>query len=241
MEYSGNVVDGTVVPVTFGGSGSVTIPVGREIWSDATKLTWVDGDGDEPNLQGRNLAVSYAIAGDSGPVTFHSGANQTSFITAAGSGDHTVDLDVFAYEFTTASWFFIDAADVMAPADTIVVCAFGDSITDGTHTTFNINDRWSNVLSRRLHNAYGNNVSVVNEAIGGKGWSTRWSSPRPRAKPRPTGSTATCSGFPASPMWSGSKASTIWAAATLWRPLKRATRVSSPRSMRTASRSWAPP
>jgi hypothetical protein len=32
-------------------------------------------------------------------MTFHSGANQTSFITAAGSGDHTADLDVFAYEF----------------------------------------------------------------------------------------------------------------------------------------------
>src|SRR3954452_22583089 len=32
---------------------------------------------------------------------------------------------------------------------------------------FNINDRWSNVLSRRLHDAYGNKVSVVNEGIGG--------------------------------------------------------------------------
>ena len=165
QEYSGNVVDGTMTRVTFGGRRSVTIPVGQEIWSDATRLTWVDDD--DPSLQGRNLAVSYAIAGDSGPMTFHSGANQTSFITAAGSGDHTADLDVFAYEFTTASWFFIDAADVLAPAGTIVVCAFGDLITDGTHTTFNINDRWSNVLSRRLHNAYGNRVSVVNEVIGG--------------------------------------------------------------------------
>jgi lysophospholipase L1-like esterase len=55
----------------------------------------------------------------------------------------------------------------MAPADTVVVCAFGDSITDGTHTTLNINDRWANVLSRRLHIAYGNKVSIVNEAIGG--------------------------------------------------------------------------
>src|ERR1700722_20285674 len=137
QEYSGNVVDGTMTRVSFGARRSMTIRVGQEIWSDATKLTWVDGDGDDPNLQGRNLAVSYAIAGDSGPMTFHSGANQTSFITAAGSGDHTADLDVFAYELTTASWFFIDAADVMAPADTIVVCAFGDSITDGTHTTFN--------------------------------------------------------------------------------------------------------
>src|SRR3989454_12502071 len=55
----------------------------------------------------------------------------------------------------------------MAPSDTVVVCAFGDSITDGTHTTLNINDRWMNTLSRRLHNAYGNKVSIVNEAIGG--------------------------------------------------------------------------
>src|SRR5229473_211800 len=47
------------------------------------------------------------------------------------------------------------------------VCAFGDSITDGTHSTLNINDRWANVLSRRLHNAYGNRISVVNEAIAG--------------------------------------------------------------------------
>src|SRR5437016_4360240 len=68
QEYSGNVVDGTMARVTFGGRRSVTIPVGQEIWSDATKLTWVDGDGDDPNLQGRNLAVSYAIAGDSGPM-----------------------------------------------------------------------------------------------------------------------------------------------------------------------------
>ncbi len=51
QEYSGNVVDGTMVRVTFGGSGSVTIPVGQEIWSDATKLTWVDGDGDDPTIR----------------------------------------------------------------------------------------------------------------------------------------------------------------------------------------------
>jgi lysophospholipase L1-like esterase len=100
-------------------------------------------------------------------MTHHSGANMTSFITPAGSGDHTQDVDGFAYEYTTTSWFFLTGVDVMAPADTTVVCVFGDSITDGTHTTLNENDRWANVLSRRLHDAYGNKVSVVNEAIGG--------------------------------------------------------------------------
>ena len=52
----------------------------------------------------------------------------------------------------------IDAVDVVADNDTAVVCAFGDSITDGTSTTISGDDRWSNDLSRRLHEVYGNKV-----------------------------------------------------------------------------------
>lgn len=166
QEYAANVVAGTLTPVKFGGKRSVTIPAGQRIFSDAVQFSWVDDD-DDIAVQGRNLAISYAVQGDSGPMTFHSGANQTSFITPQKSGDHTLDLDGFAYEFTTTSWFFVETVDVRAHPDTVVVCAFGDSITDGTHTTLNTNDRWMNVLSRRLHNAYGNRISIVNEAIGG--------------------------------------------------------------------------
>lgn len=166
QEYSANLVEGTLTEVTFNGAKSITIPAGQEVWSDAVRLRWVR-DADDPGVQGRNLAVSYSVEGDSGPMTYHSGANTTSYITGPGTGDHTTDLDVFAFEFTTTSFFFLDAVDVMAKSNTVVVCAFGDSITDGTHTTLNVNDRWSNTLSRRLHNAYGNRISVVNEAIGG--------------------------------------------------------------------------
>ena len=166
QEYAGNVVPGTLTKVTFAGARAVTIPAGQEVWSDRVRLSWVEPAGD-PLLQGRNLAVSYSIQGDSGHLTYHAGANTTSFITPSGSGDHSWDADGFAYEFTTASWFLLATLDVMAPEGTVVVCAFGDSITDGTHTTFNTNDRWANVLSRRLHNAYGDKVSIVNEGIGG--------------------------------------------------------------------------
>ena len=166
QEYSANVVKDTLTAVTFGGHGSVTIPAGERVWSDPVRL-WFVHDADDRDVQGRNLAISYAVLGDSGPMTFHSGANQTSFITPQGSGDQTWDEDAFAFEYTTTSWFFVETLDVKASKDTVVICAFGDSITDGTHTTLNINDRWMNVLSRRLHNAYGNKVSIVNEAIGG--------------------------------------------------------------------------
>jgi lysophospholipase L1-like esterase len=167
QEYGANALKGTITRVTFGGAASVAIPAGQERWSDSVTLSsWVK-DADDPVVQGRNLAISYSIQGDSGHMTYHAGANTTSFITAPNSGDHTRDVSGFAYLYTTTSWFFLDAVDAMASRDTVVICAFGDSITDGTHTTLNTNDRWADVLSRRLHDAYGNRVSVVNEGIGG--------------------------------------------------------------------------
>jgi hypothetical protein len=87
---------------------------------------------------------------------------------------------------------FAPAVDVLAPSDTVVVCAFGDSITDGTHTTLNINDRWANTLSRRLHDAYGNKVSIVNEAIGGNRVVNPVVANATSAPLRSTGSIATC-------------------------------------------------
>jgi lysophospholipase L1-like esterase len=166
QEYAANVMKGTLVPVTFGKNSWVTIPAGERAWSDPIHLPFVDG-ANELVVAGRNLAISYSVTGDSGHMTYHNGAFQTSYITAQGSGDHTEEIDGFAYEYTTSSWFFLDAVDVKAPASTVVICAFGDSITDGVHTTFNGSDRWPDVLSRRLHGAYGNHVSVVNAGIAG--------------------------------------------------------------------------
>jgi lysophospholipase L1-like esterase len=45
--------------------------------------------------------------------------------------------------------------------------AFGDSITDGTASTMNGDDRWPDVLDRRLKKKFGNRFSVINGGIGG--------------------------------------------------------------------------
>src|SRR5882724_7352285 len=116
QEYAGNVVQGTATPLTFGGARSVTIPAGKEMWSDGVRLSWVK-DADDPLLQGRNLAISYSIQGDSGHMTYHSGANTTSFITAPSSGNHTRDANGFAFVYTTASWFFLATVDDLAPTE----------------------------------------------------------------------------------------------------------------------------
>ena len=55
----------------------------------------------------------------------------------------------------------------MAIPEAQTIVAFGDSITDGTASTLNGDDRWPDVFSRRVHAAFGNRFSVVNEGIGG--------------------------------------------------------------------------
>jgi lysophospholipase L1-like esterase len=160
---AGNVIAGTNHPATFGGKLSVTIPAGGSAFSDPIALSTLSG----PAVDGRKLAVSFHVVGQTGPMTWHAKSLQTSYVTRPGAGAHGADESDAAFPFTTTSWYFLDAIDVMADADTRVICAFGDSITDGTASTINGDDRWPDVFSRRLHAAYGNRVSVVNAGIGG--------------------------------------------------------------------------
>jgi lysophospholipase L1-like esterase len=172
----GNIVKGTNRRVLFGGVQSVNISPGGSAYSDAVDLKLPSG----AITEGRKLAVSFHVSGPTGPMTWHAKALQTSYLSRPRSGAHTSEEDDAAFPFTTTSWYFLDAIDVMAPANTVVVCAFGDSITDGTLSTLNGDDRWPDVLSRRLHAAYGDRVSVVNAGIGGNRILTPESYPPPQ-------------------------------------------------------------
>lgn len=163
---SAELVKGSNQPVSFGGKKSVTIAPGQSAWSDPVKLPFVQKLGDA-NLEGRNMAVSFYIPGLSGPMTWHAKALTTSYVTAPNAGSKASDEVEAAFPFSTASWFFLDAVDMSAPTSTKVIVGFGDSITDGTASTMNGDDRWPDVLSRRLHKAYGNKVVVLNAGIGG--------------------------------------------------------------------------
>lgn len=162
----GNIAARTNRPVKFNGQTRVTIPAGGTAMSDVVQLTFVTNAAD-PLLAGRKLAVSFHAVGASGPMTWHAKALQTSYLTGPRSGSHGRDESDRAFAFTTTSWYFLDAIDVMASEDTVAIVCFGDSITDGTASTLNGDDRWPDVLSRRLHGKYGNRVSVVNAGIGG--------------------------------------------------------------------------
>jgi lysophospholipase L1-like esterase len=167
LQESGSaVVKGTNQPVLFAGQKSVTVAPGQSVMSDAVALPFVKPTPD-PLLKGRKLAVSFHVVGESGPITWHAKALQTSYIGPPGSGPHSRDEGESAFPFSTTSWYFLDEVDMNLATKADVIVAFGDSITDGTGTTINGDDRWPDVLSRRLHAAYGDDFVVVNQGIGG--------------------------------------------------------------------------
>ena len=167
LQRSGSVlVPGTNRAISFGGKPSVTVPAGQSVWSDPVALPFVHAPADAA-LIGRRLAVSFHIPNESGPMTWHAKAVTTSYVSPPGSGAKGRSDGIHDFPYSTASWFFLDAIDMDAPADTKVVVAFGDSITDGTATTMNGDDRWPDMLLHRLHAHGATHVAVANAGIGG--------------------------------------------------------------------------
>lgn len=161
MQWSGSaVMPGTNRAVMFDGKQTVTVAPGESVWSDAVALPFVKK---WQALRGRKLAVSFHVVGNSGPMTWHAKALQSSYVTHPGAGAKGGDISESAFPFAVASWYFLDALDMSAPMGAGAIVAFGDSITDGTASTMNGDDRWPDVLARRLDGRW----SVVNAGIGG--------------------------------------------------------------------------
>ncbi len=163
---SSAVAPGTTQPVTFGGKNGVELEPGQDAWSDPVTLPFVPAQ-DPAVLLGRKLAVSFTIPRESGPMTWHAKALTTSYLTKPNTPPKSAQEDEAAFPFSTTSVFFLAAVDMTADPDTRLIVAFGDSLTDGMGASLNGQDRWPDVLSRRLHARFGNKVAVVNAGIAG--------------------------------------------------------------------------
>jgi lysophospholipase L1-like esterase len=154
------VVERSAKRVTFSGGPSITVPPGAVVLSDPIDLQ-------VPALT--DLAIDVYLPGEvpgsASPYTTHAGANQTSYISATGNHAGMGALPVTS---TTASWFLLARVEVAAAAPVAAVVAFGDSITDGSRSTVNTNNRWPDQLARRLAaDRNGARVAVVNSGIAG--------------------------------------------------------------------------
>src|SRR5207245_54036 len=87
---SSALVPGTNRPVTFSGKRTITIAPGDSTWSDAVALPFVRDPGSS-DLAGRKLAVSFHVPGESGPMTWHAKALQTSYVSMPGASAKSQD------------------------------------------------------------------------------------------------------------------------------------------------------
>ncbi|WP_188456471.1 SGNH/GDSL hydrolase family protein [Virgibacillus oceani] len=149
------IVPGTDQQVTFGGDQSVTIPPGKEKFSDPISF--------KVN-RGKNLAVSLYVSDETGPATWHPHSMQTTYIS---NGNHVSDANTEAFKTNEEAWFWLAGVDVMPdPSVNGAIVVMGSSIANGNHSTVNANHRWPDYLAKRLkqENA-ATKMSVLNAGI----------------------------------------------------------------------------
>ncbi|WP_323143372.1 SGNH/GDSL hydrolase family protein [Massilia phyllosphaerae] len=154
----GAVKAGSDRPLTFSGNPSITIAPGAPVLSDPVEL-------DVPAQA--DLAVSLYLPGTATVNTLHSGANQTSQVSAPGDFTAAASLPGQA---SLGTWPFLTEVDVEGEGEGAAIVAFGDSITDGFRSTADRNRRWTDVLERRLAAAQdgaARALGVVNRGISG--------------------------------------------------------------------------
>jgi lysophospholipase L1-like esterase len=151
-----SIVPGSDRALTFSGNASFTIPPGAEIVSDPVDL-------DIPKLA--DLAISVYVPGEANTPTAHATGLHTTYISKPGDFTNAPSI---ADAAKSQSWYWISAVDVLAPARTGLVVAFGDSITDGATSTPDTDSSWPSQLARRLMDNKGtSDVAIVNEGISG--------------------------------------------------------------------------
>ncbi len=153
---NGEINPASATALTFGGRPTVTIPPGALVVSDPASLKL-------PALS--DVAVSLFLPAQTmRQVTQHGFADQTSYV----ADGNTVAAPALVSPKPIFSWPFLKGIDVQTPAKGASIVAFGDSITDGAHSTRDANARWPDILARRLQaNKKTAVLGVLNEGIGG--------------------------------------------------------------------------
>ncbi len=158
VEQSGAaVVPGSIVPVTFAGQPSVTIPAGARVMSDPIAMTVHAGE---------TLAISLSVSG-AATVSIHNCCvgHVDSYGTRNGAGNLTSDPAATPFVYGDFNMRWLSAIAVSGSSARGTVVAFGDSITEGFN---NAGLSWPTLLQRRIGRlAPSEQLAVVDEGIAG--------------------------------------------------------------------------
>ncbi len=144
--------ESTTVSLTFNGQPGVTMAAKGKAVSDAVNFQIGPRE---------NVAITIHYGQTSSSISGHPGSRTTSYLKSGNTTD-------FSNAVRTDHWYNILALEVEAPETAGAVAILGNSITDGRGSTTNLQNRWADVLSRRLlANDATKEVGVLNMGIGG--------------------------------------------------------------------------
>lgn len=150
------IVEGSDRTLTFGGKPEAILGPGVMLLSDPVDLN-------VPALA--DVALSLYFPGETGAPTNHATGLHKTYISKEGDA---TGAPVIADATSTEQYYWLAGIDVLAPAATALVVAFGDSITDGARSTSETNHAWPALLAARLaakkETAH---IAVANMGIGG--------------------------------------------------------------------------
>jgi lysophospholipase L1-like esterase len=153
-ETEGSIQGASGGTLTFSSRATMTIPAGATVYSDPVNLT-------VPAMA--DLAIDLYLPGNTSGATMHNGAFQTNYISETGN---YVGKTTLPNVVKIQNWFLLSRVEVVASDAVGAIVAFGDSITDGTRSTPDTNNRWPDDLARRLL-GQGLKLAVLNAAIAG--------------------------------------------------------------------------
>lgn len=132
---SASISSGTLHQLLFDGRPQVTVPAGADVYSDPVAMRF---------HAFRRLLVSVHVAGSPGPATQHGLADQTTWETLPGTGDHTRQLGSGGFIALPVRGLvpaipqaipYLVGMEARAARRVGTVVAFGDSITDGARSS----------------------------------------------------------------------------------------------------------
>jgi lysophospholipase L1-like esterase len=153
---SGEVDARTDHTVKFGSSTSVIIPPGAFVTSDP--LEWAVS-------KFADLTVSFCLPEQKVTrISSHELSSSTAYVAKGDQAGSESLMGASVFQ----KWYLLKDIEVSAEKRSAAIVTFGDSITDGAHSTTDSNHRWPDELARRLaDNKKTKLLAVINEGIGG--------------------------------------------------------------------------
>lgn len=148
----------TIHTITFSGQESVLLPPAALAVSDPVPL-------DVANGQALSITIYLRDGFKSDQLTAHP-ISRTDTYLSLGDNTQSADWDVL-WKKSRQGWYFLSGVEAWRPSNFRALILLGDSLTDGSHSSFNADARWPNVLFNRMQAAGVDDISVLNQGAAG--------------------------------------------------------------------------